>query len=54
MVACHFDDFFRPLDRPLRALPGTGLGGFAGEVRALGATPHVPAFFASFACGDRA
>lgn len=49
VVASHFDDFFRPLGRPLRHLPGTGVDAFAREVVALGAAPLVPAHFESFA-----
>lgn len=54
VVASHFDDFFRPLGRPLRHLPGTGIDSFTREVEGLGAAPLVPGHLDSFALERRA
>lgn len=41
VVACHWDLFFGPPERPSVELPGCDLAGFLGEIRAAGATPVV-------------
>lgn len=37
VIPFHFDDFFTPLDQPMRELPGADLVGFSREVRRSGA-----------------
>jgi L-ascorbate metabolism protein UlaG (beta-lactamase superfamily) len=41
VVACHWDLFFGPPERPSVELPGCDLAGFVEEIRAAGATPVV-------------
>ncbi len=49
VVACHWDWFLTPLDRPALLLPGVDLPGFSREIRAAGAEPVVLPFFGRFA-----
>ena len=48
VVACHWDFFFRSIDRPLWPLPGVDLPGFVREIEACGVEAVVLDAFQSY------
>ena len=51
VVACHWDLFTTPYDRPPRPLPGVDLPGFLNEVHAAGSTPVIMPFEGTLGVG---
>ena len=41
VIPCHWDQFWRPLEAPVRQIPGNDLEGFLAEVRAHPLAPEV-------------